>query len=166
MNSKTIGLIALVAVVAVGGIYLLSRQNTADPVITESTETPVTTTGMRAEENMVVVTEQRPGTTIHVSTVYLAEPGYVVIHEDKNGTPGEVIGSSALLKAGENTGISVTVSRSTKDGDKLHAMLHSDTDGSGTFNTTDQPVQSRMGGPISGWFEISSSAGENVPVSI
>ncbi len=165
MNSKTIALVALVAVVAIGA-YMWVGQNPAEPVATESTETPVTATGMRAEENMVVVMEQKPGNSVHVSTVYLAEPGYVVIHADNDGAPGAVIGSSSLLKAGENTGITVTITQTTKDGDKLHAMLHSDTDSNGTFSGADQPVPSRLGGPISGWFEISSSAEENMPVSI
>jgi hypothetical protein len=121
---------------------------------------------MRAEENMVVVTEQRPGNIVTASTVFLAAPGFVVVHEDIDGAPGAIIGSSAFLAAGESNNIKVMLSRVTQDGDKLHAMLHADTDANGSFSSADMPVQSRLGGPLEGWFEISSSASENIPVTI
>lgn len=130
----------------------------------QQTGFPGGSSAMRAEENMVVVMEQRPGNTIIASQVYLAAPGFVVIHEDENGAPGAIIGSSVLLQAGESSKISITLSRPTQDGEKLHAMLHSDTDANGTFSaSTDAPVQSILGGPLGGWFEISSEASEELP---
>lgn len=128
---------------------------------------PSDTSAMRAEENMIVVMEQRPGNTVTASQVYLAAPGFIAIHEDANGTAGAIIGSSALLQAGESSQIEIQLSRSVRDGEKLHAMLHNDTNANGIFNAnTDLPVASRLGGSIQGWFEISSQAPENVPITI
>ena len=147
------------------GIYIYTAGSPAPESVMEEDTNMVS--GMRAEENAVVVMEQKPGNTVLGSMVYLAAPGYLVIHEDKNGEPGAILGTSALLQAGENTNIPVTLSRASRDGETLHAMLHTDADSNGSFDASiDPPVQSRLGGPIHGWFEITSSAGENVPVSI
>jgi hypothetical protein len=110
--------------------------------------------------------EQKPGRSVTGSIVYLAAPGYLVIHEDNNGEPGAILGSSALLPAGESTGIQVALSRESKDGETLHAMLHFEKGGNATFATEDTPVPSRLGGPISGWFEISSEAATDTPIVI
>lgn len=123
--------------------------------------------GMLAEENAIIVSEQRPGASAIVSLAVLAAPGYVVVHEDNGGQPGTILGASGLLQAGENANVSITLLRQTRDGERLHAMLHFDTDGSGSFDSSaDVSVQSKLGGPISGWFEISSSASADVPISI
>jgi len=145
------------------GVYAFTA-NDPTPSITEEENTS-TVSGMRAEENMVVVVEQQPGNTI-VGSVVLEAPGFLVIHEDDNG-PGVILGASTLLQAGESTNVQVPLSRASRDGETLHAMLHSDVDGDGSFDATvDTPVQSRLGGPLGGWFEISSEASLNIPVSI
>lgn len=116
---------------------------------------------------MVVVSEQRPGRTVTGSIIVLAAPGYLVIHEDNNGDAGAILGSSALLKAGENTDVNVTLSRAAKDGETLHAMLHFEKGGNTTFAAAeDTPVPSSLGGPISGWFLITAEASTDLPVSI
>lgn len=121
----------------------------------------------RAEENMVVVSEQRPGANITGSLIVLAAPGYLVIHEDTNGEPGAILGTSALVRAGENTNVQVKLSRPARDKETLHAMLHFEKGGNTAFAATeDTPVPSSLGGPISGWFLISSEASMDLPVSM
>ncbi|OGG59787.1 hypothetical protein A2765_04335 [Candidatus Kaiserbacteria bacterium RIFCSPHIGHO2_01_FULL_56_24] len=123
--------------------------------------------GMHAEENMMIVSEQKPGASIRGSLIVLAAPGYLVIHEDKDGAPGVILGASALLPAGENSNVPVTLSRASRDGETLHAMLHFEKGGNTVFSAAeDTPVPSRLGGPISGWFEVSSEALVDIPVSI
>ncbi|PIR84041.1 hypothetical protein COU18_01385 [Candidatus Kaiserbacteria bacterium CG10_big_fil_rev_8_21_14_0_10_51_14] len=156
--------IGAIVLVAAGGYYLVSN-TWSSPAETSNEDTSAS--GMRTEENMAVVLEQRPGTTITGSLIYLAAPGYLVIHEDTNGESGAILGSSAFLPAGESSNVPVTLSRATRDGEKLHAMLHFEKGGNTTFTVAeDSPVPSRLGGPISGWFEISSDASINTPVSI
>lgn len=172
MNNKMI--LVLVAVVILGGgAYFLLGNMAPDTTVTNdiaptnTDQMPDTSSGMRAEENMVVVNEQKPSKTITGSIVNVAAPGFLVIHEDTAGNPGTILGASALLQTGESTNIPVTLSRATKDGEKLHAMLHSDVDANGKFDAAiDSPVMSSMGGPLEGWFEINADAQENTPVSI
>lgn len=166
---KAIFIALLVLVIVGGGYYLYSSQTekAADNTANESEGSTNTTSGMRAEENAVIATDQRPGTIVTVAQVYLAAPGYVIIHEDKDGEAGAIIGSSSLLKTGENNDVKVTLSRTSKDGEKLWAMLHSELNNNSVFEiTTDNPVQSRLGGPIMGWFQIDATASENVQITI
>lgn len=147
-----------VIVLALIGYYLYSN---TQPSSTENTDTSST---MLAEESAVVAMEQKPGTSVTASLIVLKSPGFLVIHEDNNGAPGAILGASALLQAGESKNVDVTLSRAARDGERLHAMLHADADANGTFSaSSDTPVLSSLGGPISGWFEISSSASEQLP---
>lgn len=171
MNSKFI--IGLAAVVVVGGAYYFltaKRGNstginmTPDQVAAmhHPSSSESNSSAMLAEPNAVVVTDQQPGKVV-TGTVYLAAPGYLVIHDQS----GAVLGSSALLPAGQSNNIKVTLSHAVKDGEKLMAMLHSDTDGNGSFDASkDMPVQSKLGGAIQGSFQVSLSASGNTPVSL
>lgn len=164
MNTKTLAGIIIVAV----GVIIAAEYFIASPAPdAQESASGRDTSALRAEENAVIVSEQRPGMSITVSAVFLAKSGFVVIHEDAAGAPGSILGASVLLPAGESRDARVSLSRASKDGEKLHAMLHVDANGNGAFDVlTDVPVQSRLGGPLEGWFEISSSASENIPVSI
>lgn len=161
-----IALILLAVIVLGVGAYLFLAPQPVNNVNYEP-EISDNSSAMRAEENMIVVSEQRPGTIVTGSIIYLAAPGYLVIHEDLNGAPGAILGASALLSAGESTDVKVTLSRAAKDGETLHAMLHFEKGSNTTFSAAeDTPVPSRLGGPISGWFEVSTDAPLDVPISI
>ncbi len=97
--------------------------------------------GLIVSKNAIYAAEQLPSQTVSVALVRLANPGFVVIHEDNGGAPGQILGQSAVLSVGEIKNLSpITLSRSTKDGETLYVVLHSD-DGDGRFNATkDKPV--------------------------
>lgn len=161
MNKLLISLIIIIGIV-IGGAFLYDSRNG-----TEVENREPTPKAMLAEKNAVVVNDQKPGTSIVGSIVYLENSGFLVIHEDMNGAPGRILGASALLPSGENENIRVTLAKQVKDGETLHAMLHADSDGDGKFQaSTDTPVQSMIGGPIHGTFRISTQAQENIPVSL
>ena len=166
--NKLFTLLLLVLVLGGGAYYFLNTSaNDLDGNLNEEMNTDSNISAMRAEENMVVVSEQRPGATITGSLVVLAAPGYLVIHEDNNGEPGAILGASALLPAGESSNVLVTLSRATRDGETLHAMLHFEKGGNTAFSAAeDTSVPSRLGGPISGWFEVSKDAPADIPISI
>ena len=125
------------------------------------------TSGMRVGENAVVSLEQRPGKNVKIAQVYLAAPGYVVIYDDTDGEANTVIGSSALLPAGESKNVTVPVSRATIDGETIWSMLHAETNGNTTFNAdVDVKVQDGLGESISGWFEIKADARENTSITL
>ncbi len=159
MKTSTILGIGAVIIIA-GAAYVLSGPSTPNA----DTGGEDNTSMMRAEENAIVVMEQRPGSSIIASSVFLASPGFVVIHEDSSGAPGAIIGASSILQAGESRNVNVVLSRASRDEERLHVMLHKDADSSGSFAASiDTPVQSRLGGPISGWFDISSDASLELP---
>jgi len=58
-------------------------------------------------------------------------PGWIVIHLDKDGKPGDIVGYSPVTD-GVNHNVFVSVNKSKKSG-TLWAMLHSDTGKIGTF---------------------------------
>lgn len=160
MNTRTIGIIILLIVLA-GGAYLWSQQQPSAEQV--AGVQPDQTMGMRAEENMVVAMEQRPGASVLISQVYLAAPGYVVIHEEG----GAILGSSALLSVGQNDNVQVTLNRTSKDGETLTAMLHVESDGNSSFSAAaDVPVQSRLGGPLEGMFLITNDASDQPPITL
>lgn len=166
MNKLVISL--LVLLLLAGGVYYLLRGDVSDVSDidrSDQVEEGTNTSAMLAEENAVIVSEQRPGARVHGLAV-LAAPGYLVIHEDKDGAPGAILGASALLPAGE-TSTEVTLSRAARDGETLHAMLHFEKGSNTTFSAAeDTPVPSSAGGPISGWFIISKDAPLDLPISI
>lgn len=67
--------------------------------------------------------------------------GWIAIHADDNGRPGEVLGH-APLREGENAGVAVRLDRPASSG-TLYAMVHADDpdDDSYTFPDGDPPVE-------------------------
>lgn len=173
MNTKTIlGAVALVVVIGAGIYYLNAPSNSEpDPMDMsgmspeEMANMPGNSSAVLAEDNAIMMSDQKPGTTI-TGTAYLVAPGYLVIHEDNKGQLGAIIGQSVLLSAGENKEVRVTLARAARDGETLRAVLHSETDNNGAFSSADALVQSSLGGPIQGTFMISSSASADMPISI
>jgi hypothetical protein len=148
--TRTIVMVALM--VALGGAALVLMSGTQ---LTDSAR--VRDTAMRVEDNAVVVEDQRPGSVVTVAEVFLAAPGYVVIHE----ASGAILGSSALLPAGRSNDVQVKLNRPSKENETLSAMLHLEKSADSTFQaSTDPPAESRLGGPIAGTFAITSSAPE------
>ena len=73
-----------------------------------------------------------PANTVVVATVTSVGPGFIVIHADDGGAPGEVLGNTAV-NDGSNSDVSVTLSRDAVDGEVLYAMLHIDAGVQGTY---------------------------------
>ena len=69
------------------------------------------------------------GSLVTVPAVVAAKPGYVVIHEAKDGKPvvPQSIGHAAV-KAGTNENIQITTDKQLKDGKEYILMLHEETD--------------------------------------
>ncbi len=78
--------------------------------------------GMR-EPSLTVSDQVMRNNEVSIDSVYLDEPGYVVIHRDDNGSPGAVIGHSELI-SGEREDLKVSVSGDITS--TVHPMLHFD----------------------------------------
>ena len=96
---------------------------------------------------------------VTVSSVTAAAAGFIVIHEDDAGAPGEVLGAAAIAR-GENTDVVVALSRDVQHDETLHAMLHTDDNENQTFDgvDTDLPVTDDAGDAITSQFIVSAPA--------
>lgn len=90
--------------------------------------------------NAIAVGDQAPGATVTVSFVTLAGNGWVVIHEERDGAPGAILGARRF-DAGSGQSGTVELLRPTEEGKVYFAMLHAD-DGDRQFDhTKDLPIR-------------------------
>ncbi len=107
--------------------------------------------------NAIYVADQMPGNKLLINIVNIQDPGYVVIHESKNGVPGAIIGHSSLIENTANK-FAVTLNRPGKDGEELIAMLHIEKGGMGFDPKIDVPVLDESGSSIHMIFMIDSNS--------
>jgi len=84
-------------------------------------------------ENTISVVDQPAGLKVIIESATLAEQGWVVIHEDRDGAPGNILGAQRF-EPGTSAG-EVELLRNTVEGGLYYAMLHGD-DGDGQFDYT------------------------------
>ena len=154
MNKKMLLVLGGVVTAIIAGAVLLQK-NTGQP------DTAGDSAGLVVGKNAIYVAEQLPSQTVSIALVLLAKPGFVVVHEDRAGTAGQILGQSAALGAGETKNLSIALSRSTTDGETLYAMLHFD-DGDGVFDVAkDNPVLNSVSSePVMMIIAVSQDASE------
>ena len=149
--------VIVIIILIVLGYYMFKNgkgtdTNNNEPTIDETTGTP------SANVNRVVVSDQFPGNIVYISSVQLAAPGFVAIHKDNAGTPGDVIGYQYFDK-GINPG-KITLTSPTVEGGVYYAVLHND-DGDKIFNAAkDLPIKDASGNIIMKLFRGSSTVSE------
>lgn len=111
--------------------------------------------GQRVMDSFVITIEDPPpvdlGVTIDDQTLFpdqadvvtvseatIDEPGFVVIYDDDEGEPGEVIGSSELIDASTTTNFDALLERDAGDGEQLWGVLHYDETDAGQFEDEDE----------------------------
>ncbi len=147
--------IVIIVLILLG--YYMFKGNGAAPVMTDTTPDAMTNTAQ--ETNHIVVTDQFPGNIVYLSSVELSNPGFVVVKNDKTGTPGDILGSQYFNK-GINPG-KVTLTKSTTEGALYYAVIYADTDGNKIFDATkDMPVKDSAGNVIMKTFRASFSITE------
>ena len=160
MNTKTFLIVGVItAVIAGAALFLGGGGRQAD--------TGGDSSGFIVGKNAIYVAEQAPRRSISVAVVHLEQSGFAVIHEDAAGAPGKILGASGLLPTGETKNASIPLSRATKDGETLYAMLHLD-DGDGAFDAAkDKPAKDSVGGePVMMIVTVSVGAEEPADVSL
>lgn len=158
--------ILLVAAGSVGYIVLSGKLSSPSDIVENDPNSPVVepgeepASGLIIGGNAVLAADQVPGTTALVTLAVLENPGYVVIHRvDDDGKPGQIIGNSELLQAGEHKNIEIALSEDAEEGNEFFAMLHSD-DGNGTyeFPGPDGPITDQDGNVVMMKYVINSEA--------
>jgi heme A synthase len=86
----------------------------------------------------ILVSNQIAGGMVKIDNVALTFDGWVVIHEDRNGAPGNVLGAQRF-DMGTYAGGQVELQRNTVAGGKYYAMLHVD-NGNKLFDLKDDAV--------------------------
>lgn len=98
------------------------------------------------KESSLTARDQAAGSTVHISSLQLQESAWVVIHEDRDGAPGKILGAGRF-RSNNSEGV-VDLLRNTVAGSKYYAVLHAD-DGDGSFDyMTELPVANASGGMI------------------
>lgn len=78
---------------------------------------------------------------VQIANVVLDSPGYVIAYASNNNAPGEVIGQSSLLEAGEHSGIEIELESQDDDVDHIFTMLHEERGDDSSFDPEfDQPI--------------------------
>ena len=96
--------------------------------------------GEKVTKSEISVSDQRlEGNILSIGEVALDKSGFVVVHKDDGGKPGEVIGNSELI-SGRESDVKVEIN-SNKAGSRVFVMLHYDNgDGEYTSLDEDKPV--------------------------
>ncbi len=169
MKTKVFLVTGGIVVVMIGAVFLLGGGSSKlSPTGSSKPSSTSDSTGMIVGNNAIYVAEQAPSRTVLVAVVLFAKPGFVAIHEDNADAPGKILGASGVLSAGETKNTApIALSRATKDGEKLYAMLYGD-NGDGVFDTAkDKPlIDSATSQPVMMIFSISVGASEPGTVSI
>lgn len=131
---------------------------------TTPTPTPVAET-MTESKQAVSASKHTPASTAVVDSVTLKKPGFVAIHEDQNGEPGQILGVSGLLSAGTHENVVISLLRKTVNGENLFAVTHID-NGDGTFEeSADEPAK-EDGSVVMTQFQVSSeTSGFQIPAT-
>ena len=149
--SPAIGMLALVTLVlaACGQAAPTAMPPTQPPVVAPTTMPPTQPPAVAPTESplpaalspSVTVADQAiVDGKVTIAQVVSATPGWLVVHAQKDGKPGEVLGYSPVQE-GDNADVVVMIDTAKASG-TLYAMLHSDAGTVGTyeFPGADGPV--------------------------
>lgn len=119
---------------------------------TDQQPAEMTPSATNASSNAISVDEQPAGSSVTVNMATFGVPGWVVIHEDKDGALGNIIGA-ARFDPGIHLG-EVPLLRNTVSGGMYHAVLYTD-DGDREFNqATDAIIKDADGKSIESTFSV------------
>ncbi len=156
---------AIVAAIIIAGVagYFIGSSSVSGPVgsgsIKDSNDIglPAAAGGFLLGKNAIAVEDQVPGNQVTISTAVFDEGGgWVAIHEDRDGKPGNILGAQ-IFPAGETRSGFVNLLRPTVRG-VYYAMLHRD-DGDREFNhAKDAPITDAAGSVIMMRFVVGDEA--------
>jgi len=151
--------VIVIIVLIVIGIMVFGGKETEAP---GDNVNATSTNGTASNEvNRIVMSDQFPGNVVYISSLTLARGGWVAIHKDNNGQPGEIIGTQ-YFEAGTSPGRAINLTSPTIEGGIYYAMLHSD-DGDKKFDATkDLPLKDSRGNVIMKIFRASALAGNEI----
>lgn len=107
-------------------------------------------------DNSIFVANQLPGSHVAIESITLGAAGHVRIFAYEDGAPRAVLGTTGVLPAGANSGVSVALSRAVSPGETLYAQLFA-SNGDDIFTPyEDEPIHDASGELIYVIFMIDS----------
>ncbi len=117
---------AFIAVIIIGTFVILSERDegsvTEENELSEKVKTEEEIADSEGPSDKLLIRDQEAGDVVLVSELKLADSRWVVIHEDADGEPGNILGAR-LFSADETTG-EVELLRGTEEGELYHAILY------------------------------------------
>ncbi|MBI3420722.1 MAG: hypothetical protein HY006_01540 [Candidatus Sungbacteria bacterium] len=135
------------------------KAGTPAPIGTDAADVPNEPSGqasMSGENNTLMINDQTPGNKVVITNVALEKTSWVVIHDEKAGKPGNILGAQRF-PAGVRTG-AVDLLRETVADKTYYAMLHTDSGGPQFNAINDMPLKNQNGMPIMVTFRTTASA--------
>ena len=153
---------ALVIILVLAGCGTSDFEPQGDPATSQPTATTASggTTGSTEAANLVVASDQTlaADNLVRLDRVKLAQTGYVVIHTDNNGAPGDTVVGYNRMSPGDFTNSSFTIDGAllAAGANALWAVLHSDlgTDSVFEFPGADVPLTNADGSPVADAFTV------------
>jgi len=109
-------------------------------------------TAVKIGGSTLTVTDQVSGGTVLIDSVLLAKDAWVVVHEDRDGMIGNILGAQ-YLQAGSYESVIVTLLRDTMPETRNYVTIYID-DGDRLFDyKKDSMVTNESGGPIAVAFQ-------------
>ena len=113
---------------------------------------------LSADQQVIYVSDQRPGQSVNISFASLNKSSYIVIRSNNNGELGSVLGNSKILPAGEARKVTVGLIRPSLNGEILFAVIYEDS-GDGVFSPgVDVPAKDENGNIIFMMFNVDQGA--------
>jgi len=131
-----------VLLVAIGLVVAACSSSATDETTTTTAADVASEAPATAPSAVAVEDQTSDGSTVVVQSVDLPSPGFIAIHADNGGSPGAVIGNSALLPAGSSSDVSITLDTPLDGTSIIWPMVHvdSDSDGQYTFMPPDNAI--------------------------
>ena len=96
--------------------------------------------------DVIRVEDQAPGTVVKIAELRFMEMSWVVVHEDRDRAPGNILGAQRLRPT--DTAGTVDLLRAIEDGKLYYAMIHTD-DGDNAFDPAkDTPKKDENGNVV------------------
>lgn len=128
--------------VGIGLVAAACSSASTDDTTTTTEAEAASEASATAVSSVNIEDQMSDGTTIIVQSVDLPSAGFIAIHADNGGSPGAVIGNSALLPAGPSSDVSIALDGALEGTSIVWPMVHidSDSDGQYTFMPPDNAV--------------------------
>lgn len=129
--------------------FACSRKRAAAPVkktAAPAEEYPTSTGGDPGSFYLVAKDQESNGSSVTIDrAVFKETKGWVAIHANAGGAPGQVIGVSQLLPAGETGNLKVTLTKPLTKNDTVYPMLHLEDNNNSTYDFPNGDAPAKAG---------------------